>query len=341
VIAFVVAAHLAAFADDARVRIAILRDPGVGCPGDDDILDKVRGRVGADPFRDDGAGREVRVGLARDDRGVVAKIAMFSPNGLRLGMRVLRAKECDALVDDLVLAVAIAIDPLLLVRARPRALAGSGARPRAPGADDDDAVPVDDAAPPSEPASRAHDLATTIVAPSFSIPAPAAVTGRTILGVSAGVGVIATPSLRGEISLDYGVLDVDGGVRFDLPSRYPIGPGALIDVSLIAGEGAACLDWDVDAVVQLRGCGALEGGALVAAALGLDGARAVTAPWFAVGGRGALDVRFWPELGLILEGDLLAPLSRPRFVDDVTRQVYAEPSPVVWDIAVGAEIQLR
>ncbi|HEY4221465.1 MAG TPA: hypothetical protein VGO62_08985, partial [Myxococcota bacterium] len=89
-LALVVAAQVAALADDDRVSIAFFRDATVTtCPSDSAIEDAVRERIGSDPFLtvDDGASRSLRVGLARAHDQLGARVAMFAPSGTRLGVR--------------------------------------------------------------------------------------------------------------------------------------------------------------------------------------------------------------------------------------------------------------
>ncbi len=357
ILGVVLAVHVAGLADEDRVRLRIVRGDGAErCPADAALAARVRARIGSEPFREADDAREVRVGVARDGDGdeLVARIVLFSPSGTRLGLRVLHGDaDCRSLADDLVLAVAIAIDPLLLVRRRPpapprRPPTHARASPADGGADAADAARLTFAAPVDAPtATDAADASASASLPPAAadagsgVPAPASVSGRALLLVASGVGVIATPSLRGQASFGYGVVDVDAGVRFDLPSRYPVGNGALLDVALLALDGSACLEWDPDAFVGLRGCGDIEAGALNARGIGLDNSRAVTAPWVAVGARGAVDMHIWPELGLVVQGDLLSPLIRPRLIDDVSHEVYAEPALVGWDLGIGAEVQIR
>ena len=183
-------------------------------------------------------------------------------------------------------------------------------------------------------------LVTPAAAPRAGIPAPAEVFGRGVLSVAAGVGVVAVPSVRVEVSLDYGVFDLDAGMRFDLPSRYPTGPDALLDLALIAVDAAPCvsaqLEW-----TTLRACAPLQAGALVVQTLGQNRPRAATSPWLALGLRGGVDAHLWPGLGLVFEGELQAPLVRTRFVDDVTRQTLAQANVIVGSIGVGLQLQLR
>lgn len=342
VVALGVGLQLAGVAEEERVRLVVLRDQAAAhCPGDDELADRVRERIGSEPFRDDDdrRGRELRVGIAGDGDGLEARVVLFSPSGSRLGRRALRGgRDCARLADDLVLAIAIAIDPLLLVRRPPERLEDEIAE-RAPAA-----APAI-VAPPAAPEDYVEDVPQVRrrALPELALPAPASIVGRAVLLASGGIGVLVTPTARGEISFDYGILDVDLVGRLDLPARYPIeqtGGAALLDLTLLTAQVAPCLGvtWDI---VTARGCLVGEAGALVAQGIGFREERSVTIPWVSLGGRGALDFRIWPTFGLVVTGDLSTPLVRPRLVDDVTGEIYARPGPVVGSIGLGLELQIR
>lgn len=329
--ALAIAMLLGALAEEDRVSFVIVRDVGAEmCPDNDTIAARVRERIGSEPFADEGplAPRQLRAGIALlDDETLEARIALFSSDGTRLGRRVLRGPaNCRALADDLVLAIAIAIDPLLLVRRRPTK----------PAAEVRAATPASAPAPTDLPRA----VGQTPRRDSIDIPPPVSVTGRALVAVAAGVGVVATPSARVQVSLDYGALDVDGGFRFDLPSRYPVSGDALLDLTLIAFDAGPCVGWDID-ITTLRACGTLQAGMLVAQGIGFLVPRSSTTPWLAVGTRAAFDMHLWPGLGLVVEGELQAPLVRARFVDDVARQTLSQSAIVVGSFGVGLELQLR
>lgn len=331
--ALTVVTMLGALAEEDRVSFVIVRGAGADvCPDDETIAARVRERIGSEPFANESplAPRQLRTGIALvDDETLEARIALFGSDGTRLGRRVLRGPaDCRALAEDLVLAVAIAIDPLLLVRRRPAKAAVVHS--------DAPTTSATDVAPPTETA----DVVQTPPRRKVDIPPPVAVTGRGLIAVAAGVGVVAVPSARVQVSLDYGALDLDGGFRFDLPSRYPVSGDALIDLTLIAFDAGPCVGWDID-ITTLRGCGTLQAGMLVAQGIGFLVPRSSTTPWLAVGARGAFDMHLWPGLGLVVEGELQAPLVRARFVDDVARQTLSQSSIVVGSFGVGLEMQLR
>lgn len=343
--------QLAGLAEADRVHLVVLRDDAAAtCPDEDELAARVRARLGSEPFLDDDdtssvlehrAGRELRVGVARDGSSLEARVVLFSPAGTRLGRRTLRGDlDCVRLADDLVLAMAIAIDPLLLVRRRPAPPPSETATPmqEAPGE-------------PTASESLVEEGPVVPVAPivrrrarsALELPAPVSIVGRGVLLATAGIGVIAAPTIRGEVSFDYGVLDIDVGARLDLPARYPIeetGGAALLDLTLVTAQLAPCLGWTWD-IMTARGCGVVEGGALVSQGVGFVRDRSVTTPWVALGARAALDFRIWPTFGLVLTGDLSAPLVRPRFVDEVSGAVYAQPGPVVGSLGLGLELQIR
>src|SRR5438445_559170 len=60
-----------------------------------------------------------------------------------------------------------------------------------------------------------------VVATTTTLPPPAGVAAMGVVGLAVGVAPVPTPTVRVLASFDYGVLDLDAGVRFDLPSRSP------------------------------------------------------------------------------------------------------------------------
>jgi hypothetical protein len=347
VIGLVIAAQLGALAEDDRVRIVIVRDKGAeSCPSDDELLSGVRERIGSEPFRDndDREGREIRIGIARDGSSLIARLALFSPNGTRLGIRVLHGDlDCASLGVDLVLAAAIAIDPLLLVRARPTK---STAKPATAERADTAIAPAPATGASSSTDELAHDLpaATPVVKTSvFGLPEPAGISAFAAVGYASGVVPSGAATFHAGAQFDYGILQLDAGLLWDIPASALVGPNKF-DTTLVAFDGAACLVGNVQGNIVLRGCAKSEAGALSVSpeeSPTFADAEQVTAPWLAIGIRGGAEVPVLPEAAIVASADVVSPLVRARFVDDVSGQLFFEPQLIEWDVVVGARIQIR
>ena len=96
----------------------------------------------------------------------------------------------------------------------------------------------------------------------------------------------------------------------------------------------------IERVIEGKHSAIVLGLAVLPAGIGFVEAQSTSTPWVAVGARGAVDFHLWEGLGLVVEGELQAPLVRARFVDDVTRQTLSEPTIVVGSFGVGLELQI-
>ncbi|TNF25689.1 MAG: hypothetical protein EP329_22545 [Deltaproteobacteria bacterium] len=102
------------------VALEVLRDPGAErCPGTTALASNVARRLGRDPFAAT-AGERVLVHLSPARRGFVARITLIGAPPFH-GVRTLQSADpgCGELGETVALAVAVAIDPLVLVRPTP------------------------------------------------------------------------------------------------------------------------------------------------------------------------------------------------------------------------------
>ncbi len=353
-IPLVVATLLAAVADDDRVLLTITRIGDVSaCPDDAELRDRVRARIGSEPFRDELAqdagarARTLHVQLTRDASLLMVRIDLDSPAGARARRELSGPLDCQLVADELVLAIAIAVDPLLLMRPAPTA-AQPAARPAAQAAAQA-AAQVRVPAPPEDADARAAqegvyagrrgDLPIVVEpAAPFNPPRPNAAWVRAGAGVSTMTSPVPTQTMRAEASLDYGPVDVDVGARFDLPSTFFVAGGGALRLTVIAAHLAPCLAVALGAI-RLRGCEVNEAGSLIAEGDGLADGIAAAHPWIAVGGRAAIDLPVTSDLWLFFAGDTLVPLLRPRLVNRVDGALWYQPPALA--VLVGFGVMAR
>ncbi len=194
-------APLRAEGEHDRVVLVVARATGTGaCPNDAELSARVRARLGFDPFANAStpAARRLRVELApaagsRDGAMLEARIALTASDGTSRGRRVLRGDvACDELANDLVLAIAIAIDPLLLMRR------SQPPDPSAPVQTESTQGAVDDVALRAPPAPKGEQERRDILPGESELPpqwAPVAAAGGAALGY--GVGILAGAFLTG------------------------------------------------------------------------------------------------------------------------------------------------
>lgn len=318
------------------VQLEIRRDEAAeACPSDEELAARVRARVAADPFADadQQATRRLRVRIDKLGAQLRARVVLQGDDGALRGRRELwGALDCVALADQLVLALAIAIDPLLLTRPAPTA-----PRPAKPD-------PLD--ARPGPLRGRDLDYTNTdrvLARPPLEGVVPRGTLARAMLGAAMGVAQVPAPSLRAELSLDFRSWHLDGGLRFDVPVRYPTqGGGGQMDLTLVAADVSPCLPWRVAPRVSLRGCAAGQAGVLVAHGVDFERNAGSTQAWFAMGPRATAGWRVWPRVGLLAVGDVMIPFVRPRYVDLADpERLYHQPSVVTGSLGLGVELEIR
>lgn len=323
------------------VQLEIRRDDAArSCPSDEELAARVRARVAADPFADadQKSARRLRVRIEKVGARLRARVVLQGEDGALRGRRELWGEpDCGALADQLVLALAIAIDPLLLTR---------------PAAPPSSSAP----APPAEPDPlearpgplRGRDLDYTnadrvLARPPLQGVVPRGTLARATLGAALGVAQVPAPSVRAELSLDFRSWHLDGGLRFDVPVRYPtLGGEGQMDLTLVAADVAPCLPWRVAPRLSLRGCAAGQAGVLVAHGVDFERNAGSTQAWFALGPRVTAGWRVWPRLGLLAVGDVMIPFVRPRYVDLANpARLYHQPSVVTGSLGLGVELEIR
>jgi hypothetical protein len=277
---------------DAEILVAQFdldkKESASSCPDRASITDAVAARLGRVPF-DDKAELKITAHLSRDDRWS-ARIVLQRGEEI-VGERELAssATTCDELAEAVALAIAIAIDPLVLTRDVGDAGDAGDAAPAL--REEPDAAPEvrEPEAAPAPPQHDAIDVAIEVFGGAFgaigSAPSPT-------LGLRAG----------GSIGVDVFRVGVEG--RADLPASARVSGGS-VETHLLTGALMPCVQMTI-----VMGCAVVEAGAMRAQALDLPGATPQTSPWLAGGGRVALEWPFMDVWRARLHLDVVAPLTR-------------------------------
>ena len=300
-----------------KVRLVYLRDvTAATCPDADELAAGVTRELGTDPFSNDAA-RTARVAIVKRGSTFVARIELDDATGAR-GTRELGAATCAELVPAIVLAIGLAIDPLLLVR--PHATPATAPAPAPASAPD-----------PTSPLVH-PTIATAVTAPPRP---PARLT--VLLGAGALVAFDAEPATTAGFFVDLGLARGWWQLllewRGDLPATGPVVAGGRVRESLVGALLAPCFKHRWAAV-----CGLVGIGSEVATGLGYTEARSVTAVWAAAGGRLAVEIPLAAKWRISLRADLLAPLTRMELV--VGPDVVWRTHPVTSALGAAAMAQL-
>jgi hypothetical protein len=268
------------------------------CPDEDALRRAVAARIGYDPFFP-WAKHTVVANLTRRGRAFVASVELVDEQGVSHGAHDLETDNaCGELLDAVALAIAIAIDPRLLLPVTP-----NPATPKEP-------APAPSApAPPAPPAPAASPRG-----PNEKATLPAQVPRRVIL--EGTVGVAASAGVAPSIAIGLGL---GGALRWRYAS---LGLEGRIDAP--AGEGVqsrgSVSSWLALLAILPCGhrgpvfaCGVLQGGSMHASGAGLSVNQSESQGWWAAGGRIGVLVPFWDNLRLRLHSDVVANLEPTTF----------------------------
>ena len=297
-----------------RAHLIYVRELGAErCPDEESVRAAVAARLGYQPFSP-GAPRTVTVTVRGDEHGLVAHVELSDALGEVNGVRRITSprRDCGELASALELAVAIAIDPLSLIRP-------DGAPP----VDRPDAVEV--APPPTLPVLPPASSATTPPSPPPSprrpVPPPAERT-RIFAGVGALLAIGTAPALAAAgftltFAFRQSAWSVAVELRADLPAGTSAG-GGRVSSMLATGGLVACVHGKVFHLgrreVEAAGCGIVAAGIQIDSGEGFDREnRTLVAPYVAVGGRFALEVPLAGPLAACVHADLLVPTYRSDF----------------------------
>ena len=258
-----------------------------GCTDVATLQNLVSARIGYDPF-DIHADLEVLVRIGCTDAALVARIETRRPDR-EPGVRTLSEPlaRCDALIEAVVLAVSIAIDPTSLGRA-------SGQ-------------------PPALQAARVHVGAARTPEPSKRSPvADKPVPPEENLAVGLTLGLVGALGSAPKVSIGFqfgaelrwahGSVGIGG--RVDLPASTGAG-GGTAESNILVAELPVC-GWFAPVFV----CGVGQLGVFRGAGHGLMGSTQVTRPHAAVGGRLGVEVTVYGPLRARCQLDLLAAITR-------------------------------
>jgi len=261
------------------VRITYFRGLGAeSCPAEPEVRAAVTDMLGYDPFHDD-AKKTVHARVLRGPRGFKAAIDLQDGAGPARGVRRLQSSrdDCAQLAAAVVLALAIAIDPLMANR-----VMGPEVVPRA------------DPEPPPPP------LAKPLEEPRVA----SATSGRLAVSAHAAVGAAPAPALGVALlaGLRGGHYSANAGVRLDLPA-FKDAQGGRISGWLALGSLLGCghRRW-------LAGCALLGGGVRRMAGHDLENARSATKPVAVLGARVALEIPLRDRVAGYLHADLQGEL---------------------------------
>jgi hypothetical protein len=325
----VVAAAGTSRADERSLAVALglTRGSGAdGCLTARELAQRVEARLGRAAFVSAAkADLFVDVRVARAGRSWRATVAASRASGERVGVRELASAggDCHGLDEDLVLVVALVIDPM-----------ATGA-PRAQ---------------PAAPAPREVVYVPVPVSVPVAGPAPAWAFGaRVATAVLGGVLPSAAPA-------------VDAAIATTPPGAWPIELGVIATASASADDGAhgaevrialgtvaVCPELVAGARARLQLCGGGAAGALRVRSHGLDPASTGDHAAGLVFGRGRGSLRVAGGLEVVLDAGVTVPLARRSLyytaLDPMTLQVtrhdLTETAAVGWIAALGLALQIR
>jgi hypothetical protein len=286
-------------AEPAAVKLEYSRGPGAEtCPDDAGLRAGVTARLAYDPFRDVAATTVVASVLARR-KELRARIELRDAGGTVIGSRELVSPEsdCSELARAVALAIAIAIDPVSVLRVPAQA----PAVPLVPPVATEPPPAATTAPPPVAPPPRAP------VAPSVAVPArdegPRLRSAAALL-----LGAGPTPRLSPGARLGIGARWAVVSSTIEASALWPTSASAAtgeVRALVVLGSAVPCLHQG-----PLLACGVLSAGPLRG-----EGASSATTIFAAVGGRAGAEIPLGRALALALsvEADVsLTPTSLRR-----------------------------
>jgi hypothetical protein len=289
----------------------------VGCPSEAEIREGISARLGHDPFAPTASSRVSMAveQVAKQLRGRVL-LERGPEEKIREQQFTSGVDECKDLASAMELAVAIAIDPMSLMRFGPPPPPPGAA---VPGAGVAAAVPPPTPLPPSKPAASPTENNAKLKT-------------RLILGGDLSIGV--QPEVGGGLSLEFEVQWKRLIVGLEADVLFPA-TGALspfeIQTSLIGGKLLACGDLGV-----LGACAVLWAAAEHADILGADLTAPSTHPMLALGARAFRDQPLSARFFLRGQVDILVPVNySPLQAQDGTIEWNRPPLSLTLGLGVG------
>jgi len=244
------------------------------------MVQAVETRLGYDPFVAQAA---TQVSVEVD--GLAGVVTIVRADAAPAKRAFAPAADCRSLLEAMALALAVAIDPILMTRAV------------AP-------VPVV-VAEPAEPSPVVAPVA--VVTPSTGAPWRLALLGAT--GLELGTQPAGLWAVRVGVRLSRGHFGVTAGPFLTFPSRASLSGGGSVDVTGGGGDVAACLHfWPVSACLASRvGAVRFDGRDLISAKRGWT-------PSAFIGPRVTLELPQSTTIGFFAAAELWFPLVRTRML---------------------------
>jgi hypothetical protein len=278
-------------------RLVYSRAPGAeSCPDEDTLRRAVASRVGYDPFFA-WADKTIVASMApAKPAGFSASVALVDSHGTERGTRALRTSDgCDDLVGATALAIAIAIDPSILLPSPTAAAPPPPAEPPPPPAP---ASAVPEPRPPRQ------------VAPPADSPSPARLSFEASAGGVATLGVAPLPVAGAALGVAVRARRLSVAIegRIDAPSSTPATGGGRVSSWMAVAALVPC-----GHAGPLFACGLGQAGLMQASSEGVTEPRSTSLGWLAAGGRFGVEVPLEPLTMLRVRSDLVVDLAPPTF----------------------------
>lgn len=275
-------------------RLTYVRNKGAeSCPSEEVVRAEVASRLGYDPFFV-WAERTIVAQVWREPKGYRASVQLLDDKGVVSGSRSLRSHsdDCNELVKAAALAISIGIDPESATRP-------PGTPPQTP-----DPVRAEATVPPASTERASEPAPPNLVRdlPPNRDQSPEPIQPQPRVGLKAGAGLWSAVNLAPAISVggtafvgvEWRWFEVFAEIRKSLPAS-----SAGVAADLLVGAVVPCARYEF-----LFVCGDVAWGALR-----LEGERAESVSYLAVGGRIGAQVSV-ARLALRPHLDVLAPINR-------------------------------
>lgn len=270
-------------------------DAPSGCPTRDTFRQFIAARLGVDPV---GQPHATKVSVRVTGTGPFSATMGFDTVGRPLRQRTFTGASCGELVQSVAVALAVVLDPLVRRDQPPAPAPPETVEP----------PPVELPARVEQPAPEPPPAPAPPVPAPVALPQPAPAAKLSLaLGGGATAGLtpaIASPLLRAEARLQWKMMSI-GLEASGLVPTTGIVQAVLVTTAGISGSLVPCAHWR-----WLSGCGTVTAGGLHISGAGLPQARGGWAGYLSLGARVALTASLSEALGLVVFGELAAPLTR-------------------------------
>lgn len=316
-----------AHAEEPEIPLRVDYRAPDGCPHETDFFSAVRAR--APRARSEPATREgpmLVVSITNGDGESTGYLTFRGADGLETERRV-SGDTCGEVVSALALIAAIAVDPDAASRSpEPASSAGPASVPPVTSA-----PPI---APPSPAPGQPHEAAPatspdTVVRAARSNPHSWHFAVEVAASLAFGVtpnALFVTPVALEVVPPTWGPLSPVARVRFEHASTSaPQTSGPAGTFSWTAGVLELCPNRWKTGNFALDACGLFEGGVLDASGVNVVPTRDTAQGWFAVGGLGRIEWRFFDPVFAAIEGGARFALNRPTYFFQPDLMYYQPP----------------